>query len=568
MKIAISTLFALSRINFLENGEIRVSLYKALLFVKIAQAIKGGLLNFEHSYKYRSLDDYLIPKTDFLANREVYLQRADLTEFADWQSTLSTLSARIDNQYHQTNCRIEAGENPHVHFRKNDAFHVSTPKAESQESHPLVSIFPKRRYISLQQVLATVNRFTHFLSSFEPWRVNYTRGKPESHLFFAGIIGYGCFIGTERIANISSNIAASELERTISGYFTLDNIHGANDRIVEFMNQLALPEIYRQQDGLIHTSSDGVKFKVGKDSLHSNYSFKYFGADEGVNAYTFIDMRHFLYHSLIISTAEHEAHYVIDGVMHNDVVKSDIHSTDTGGYSEVLFGAMHLLGFGYAPRIKNFAKSKLYAFKKRKEYQLRGYKILPDAYINEQTIGSQWEDILRFIATIKLKQATASQLFKRLNSYSRQHPLYQALKEFGKIPKSDFLLRYIDILELRQAIEKQLNKGESANKFDRAISFGNNQEFLSGEKIEQELAEGCRRLIKNAIICWNYLYLTQKIADASSEEERQEIIAAIRDGSVASWQHINLIGEYDFSEEKLCDSVGLSAPKILAVKAV
>ena len=83
MKIAISTLFALSRINFLENGEIRVSLYKALLFVKIAQAIKGGLLNFEHSYKYRSLDDYLIPKTDFLANREVYLQRADLTEFAD-----------------------------------------------------------------------------------------------------------------------------------------------------------------------------------------------------------------------------------------------------------------------------------------------------------------------------------------------------------------------------------------------------------------------------------------------------------------------------------------------------
>jgi hypothetical protein len=36
------------------------------------------------------------------------------------------------------------------------------------------------------------------------------------------------------------------------------------------------------------------------------------------------------------------AHYVIDGLMHNDVVKSDIHSTDTGGYSEVLFGVMHL----------------------------------------------------------------------------------------------------------------------------------------------------------------------------------------------------------------------------------
>jgi hypothetical protein len=36
-----------------------------------------------------------------------------------------------------------------------------------------------------------------------------------------------------------------------------------------------------------------------------------------------------------------------------------------------------------------------------------------------------------------------------------------------------------------------------------------------------EMAEGCRRLIKNAIICWNYLYLTQKIAEADSEAHRQ-----------------------------------------------
>ena len=119
--------------------------------------------------------------------------------------------------------------------------------------------------------------------------------------------------------------------------------------------------------------------------------------------------------------------------------------------------------------------------------------------------------MLRFIATIKLKEATASQLFRRLNSYSKHHPLYQALKEFGKILKSDFLLRFMDDVGLRQAIEKQLNKGENANQFSKAISFGNHHDFLYGEKVEQELAEGCRRLIKNAIICWNYLYLSQKI---------------------------------------------------------
>ena len=551
-----------------EKGDIRVSLYKVLLFIHIAQAIKGGVLNLQHSYKYRSLDDYLIPKHAWEADKDTYLQRADLTEVADFRSTLSNLAARLEKQYHRTNQGINAGENPYVHFRKDGSFYVSTPQADEEDTQSLVGVFPKRRYISLLEVLATVNCFTHFLEAFEPWRQSYTRAKPEDRTFFAGIIGYGCLIGTQKIASISSHIVEAELERTVNGYFTLDNIHGANDRVIGFMDQLALPSVYRQPDGLMYTSSDGMKFEVAEDCLHANYSFKYFGADQGVSAYTFLDMRQFLYHSLIISTAEHEAHYVIDGLMHNDVVKSDIHSTDTGGYSEILFGAMHLLGFAFAPRIKNMGKCQIYTFSKRKEYQMKGYKILPDGYINPQIIAPQWEEILRLIATIKLKEATASQLFKRLNSHSRQHPLYQALKEFGKIPKSDFLLRYIDILHLRQAIEKQLNKGETANKLSRAVSFGNNQEFLSGEKIEQEIAEDCRRLIKNAIICWNYLYLTQKIAQTEGKELREELIMAIRNGSMFTWGHVNLHGEYDFSDSKLSDSVGLDADEILAVNAV
>ena len=75
--------------------------------------------------------------------------------------------------------------------------------------------------------------------------------------------------------------------------------------------------------------------------------------------------------------------------------------------SEILFGFMHLLGFAFAPRIKNFAKCQLYSFNKRKWYQQQGYKILPDAYIKTETVASQWDEILRFIATIKLKETTS-----------------------------------------------------------------------------------------------------------------------------------------------------------------
>ncbi len=556
------------RIVLDSSGTIRAPIYKALLFIGIAEALKAGALNMAHSYKYRPLDDYLIPKLAWEARRDDYLQRANLSAVLDCQSTLDALAARLDQQYQETNQHILAEENPHVHFRKDGSFHVTTPKVEPEDSEPLLGILPKRQYIPLLEVLATVNRFTHFVDSFEHWQIKYNRAKPADRTFFAGIIGYGCFIGPAKIAGISNGITASELDNTVNWYFSLNNLHSANDRILQFMDRLALPQIYRQADGLLHTSSDGAKFEVAVDSLHAAYSFKYFGQEKGVNACTFIDMRHFLYHSLIISAAEKEAAFVIDGLMHNDVVKSDIHSTDTGGYSEIVFGIMHLLGFSFAPRIKNFGRQQLYAFQKRKWYKQQDYKILPDGYINTALIAEQWDEILRFIATIKLKETTASQLFRRLNSYSKQHPLYRALKEFGKILKSIFLLRYTDILTMRQAIEKQLNKGESAQKFSRAISFGNNQEFLYGEKMEQEIAEACRRLIKNAIICWNYLYLTQKIAEAESEEHRQELLAAVRTGSVVAWQHINLHGEYDFSEERLQDSVGLHADIILAMKSL
>jgi len=121
-------------------------------------------------------------------------------------------------------------------------------------------------------------------------------------------------------------------------------------------------------------------------------------------------------------------------------------------------------------------------------------------------------------------------------------------------------------VELRQAIEKQLNKIENAHKFSDAVSFGNNQEFIYATKEEQEVAEGCRRLIENSIICWNYLYLSQKIAEEKDLDQKQEVIDAIKSGSIVAWRHINLHGEYDFSEEKLQDSIGLDVPKIFEFK--
>ncbi len=543
------------------NGKFRISLYKSLLYVEIAEAIKSGALNLIHSEKYRSLEEYLIPKADWEAHRAEYLQRAQLESFDNCKATLGALDQELDASYQKTNKNFNSGKNPYLTLRANGTFHVSTPKQEEVECLSLGAFFPERKYISMLEMLATVEHAANFLDEFVHWQVKYQRDKPAKKVFFAGIIAYGCDIGHRKLAQISKHIDEDELDNTINWYFSLQNIQGANDRILQLSNKMNLPNIYRRKPDLLHTSSDGQKFEVAVDSLNANYSFKYLGKDKGVSVVTFIDMRDLMWYSTVISSAEREAAYVIDGLMHNDVIKSDLHSTDTHGFSEVIFGSTYLLSFEFAPRIKGLSRQQLSSFKHSKHYEEQGYLMLPDRYIREALIEDQWEEVLRFIATIRLKVTTASQLFKRLNSYSRQHPLYQALKEFGRIPKTLFILKYRDDLQFRQAIEKQLNKMEGSNKFSKAVSFGHSHEFIQSDKEDQEIAEGCRRLIKNAIVCWNYLYLSRELDAETNKERRAELIEAIRNGSAATWKHFNLHGEFDFSDERMVDSMGLSHPK-------
>ena len=61
---------------------------------------------------------------------------------------------------------------------------------------------------------------------------------------------------------------------------------------------------------------------------------------------------------------------------------------------------------------------------------------------------------------------------ERLSSYAKRHPLWQALKEFGKVIKTIFILKYVDDVDFRQRIENQLNKGESSNTMIRSESTG------------------------------------------------------------------------------------------------
>ena len=334
--------------------------HRSMFFLHVQNGIKSGALNLEHSYKYRPLDDYLIDCDRWQRAKQQLIERAGLEGFVDPRKTLKELDEALYQQYLLTDRNIAEGKNPHIKFKKNGGFTLSTPKQEESDAEPLQQYFPDHRIVPLVEVLATVNRFTHYVDELQHPQQRYHHGKPSEAAIYAGIIGIGCAIGLRRMMRISRGITEAELEHTVNWHFTLDGLNAASDRVVHLMDRLDLPNLLRRLPEQLHTSSDGQKFEVRVDSLNANYSFKYFGKEQGVAAYTFRDERDLLWYSTVFSAAERESAYVIDGLMHNEVVKSDIHSTDAFGFSELVFAVSHLLGFSYAPRFKNLPRQRLY----------------------------------------------------------------------------------------------------------------------------------------------------------------------------------------------------------------
>ena len=124
----------------------------------------------------------------------------------------------------------------------------------------------------------------------------------------------------------------------------------------------------------------------------------------------------------------------------------------------------------------------------------------------------------------------------------------------------------MDDVELRQTIEMQLNKVEHSNNFAKALSVGSTKGIPYASKEEQEIGEACKRLLRNAIACWNYMYMSHKIANEPDAEKRKIMVNAVRKGSIITWRQFNFYGEYDFTDNRLKDSVGFNLPKILELK--
>ena len=187
-------------IIFDKEKNIRVSLYKILLFIKIANAIKSGSLNLSHSYKYRSFDEYLIPKEKWDKNKDHYIKKAGLEKYCDADKILSELALILDKSYEKTNMNIISEANEWINFDRKGNVKITTPKVEKEETSYNAELFINSKYISLSQVLASINRYSSFTDSFEHFKIKSLKKRPHINTFIAGIMAYGCNLGIGKLA--------------------------------------------------------------------------------------------------------------------------------------------------------------------------------------------------------------------------------------------------------------------------------------------------------------------------------------------------------------------------------
>lgn len=205
-----------------------------------------------------------------------------------------------------------------------------------------------------------------------------------------------------------------------------------------------------------------------------------------------------------------DALYFVDGLLHHETdLNIKGHYTDTAGYSDLVFGLCHLLGFRFAPRLRDIADLRLFTFTKSSDYP-KIEKMLKGR-INTKLIKDNFDDVLRLAHSIREGKVSSSLIMGKLGSYSRQNSLATALKEMGQIEKAIFILDYISNETFRRRIQKGLNKGEATNALARAIFFGKRGELHEKTLKEQLQKSSALNIIINARSVWNTVYLEKAV---------------------------------------------------------
>lgn len=396
-------------------------------------------------------------------------------------------------------------------------------------------------------MLQLVQERTDFLSSFTHLLSSNVKGKASHSSLYASLLACGTNLGLKTMSNLS-DATYYELRGATNNYISLENLKAASDKISNATANLSIFKHYNIESDTIYSSSDGQRYESRFETINAKHSSKYFGLGKGISSYTMV-ANHIPINAKIIGTHEHESHYVFDVLYNNSSeITPDIHSTDTHGTNQINFAILDMFGYQFAPRYKNLSMraDRLYSFIHPSHYQDGKYIIKPSRKIDEELIISEWDNIQRILASLALKTTSQSSIIRKLSSYKRKNKTQKALWEYDNIVKTHYLLSFINSKQLRQNVQKALNRGEAYHKLRKHIFYADKGKFKVHSAQEQQIWAECARLLANAIIYYNTSLLSV-LLEREEQAGNEEAIQLIKKVSPIAWQHIHIYGSYQFS---------------------
>jgi len=509
--------------------------YELCTLTELRQALRSGDIFVSGSRLFRDVEEHLLDQKD------VRKLVADLPVEEAVEDYLERRRQEVEEALLRVERQIKKGELEGVRFERDRLILSPLPSAippeAEEQTRRAYEILPP---IKITDLLVEVDRWTHFTQHFTALRQGTPVKDPEALL--TAILAEATNLGPVKMAMATPGMTYGRLAKINDWYVRDETYAGALAQIINAQHQQELTALWGRGTT---SSSDAQRFPVGGRRENRAQVNARYGSGPGVLFYTHISDRYAPFHTKVINAGARDATHVLDGLLYHETDLSiEEHYTDTAGYTEQVFALCHLLGFRFAPRIRDLADKKLFVMGNPEDYP--ALTPLLGGTIQEKQIRQNWSEVLRLAASIQKGAVTASLILSKLASYPRQNNLAVALREIGRIERTLFTLDWLQSPDLRRRVTVGLNKGEARHALARAVFFYRRGMVQERNFEEMENRASGLNLVVAAIILWN----TVKLRQAVQQLEMQNTPlpeSCLPHLSPLVWDHILLTGEYRWS---------------------
>ena len=460
----------------------------------------------------------------------------------DGPAEVARLADRLDAAYQDT--AVNLHKNSAVQVDGGELVLSALDKLEEPPSLIALkaAVAARMPLVDLPELLLEMHARTGFADGFTHASEGGARAGGVATSLCAVLLAEACNTGFEPlIRRDNAALRRSRLSWVRQNYIRAETLTRTNAILVAAQNRIPLARAWGGGDV---ASADGLRFVVPVRTIHSGPNPRYYGQERGVTFYNLVSDQFTGLNGITVPGTLRDSLTLLSVVLEQqtELQPTEIMS-DTGAYTDTIFGIFHLLGYQFSPRLADIGGTRFWRVDGKADYG--ALDELASQRINVKLIVQHWEDLLRLAGSLKLGTVQAAGLIRTLQTKDRPTKLARALEELGRLIKTLYLLRFIDDEAYRRRILVQLNRGEGRHQLARVVFHGKRGELRQRYREGQEDQLGSLGLVVNVIVLWNTIYMDAALNQLSAEgfDVRPEDVARL---SPLGFDHINMLGRYAF----------------------